>query len=230
MRYRAEGPAADAAEIGRAAGEKVRRNAGAAFLRAAGARPDVQCAKAGSGDAAGARRVGDRAAAGRAGLRADQAAAPGDSRTAGQRRRGPREGSPRSPSPAPTRSATRRGELLRRLAALPCFAVGDTTGSIARAAGFSNVIEGQGDAESLADTVIAKRPAGPVVYLCGRVRRPLFEQRLTGAGITVVPVETYDTVTIVRTSRRNIGVIGRQRRSTTPSSIPPTRRKRWSRR
>jgi uroporphyrinogen-III synthase len=90
------------------------------------------------------------------------------------------------------------GELLGKLAAFPCFAVGDTTGSIARAAGFSNVIEGRGDAESLADTVITKRPAGPVAYLCGRVRRPLFEQRLAGAGIAVVPVETYDTATIVR--------------------------------
>ena len=92
------------------------------------------------------------------------------------------------------------GELLGRLEALPCFAVGDRAASVARAAGFTDVVEGRGDAQSLADTVIAKRPTGPVVYLCGRVRRPHFEQRLAGAGIAVVPVETYDTATIVRTT------------------------------
>ena len=72
----------------------------------AGARPDGR-PDAGSCDAAGARRDGDRAAAGSAGLRADHAAAAGDPRAAGRMpERCPRAA--RSPSPAPTPSAMRR--------------------------------------------------------------------------------------------------------------------------
>ena len=92
---------------------------------------------------------------------------------------------------------------------MPCFAVGDTTGSIARAAGFTDVIEGRGDAETLAETVIARHPAGPVVYLCGRVRRPLFEQGLAEAGVDVIPVETYDTATVARTADEMSAAIGK---------------------
>jgi uroporphyrinogen-III synthase len=98
--------------------------------------------------------------------------------------------------------------LLAKLAGFPCFVVGASSARAARAAGFTNVIEGQGDAESLADTVIAKRPAEPVVYLCGRVRRPHFEQRLAGAGIAVTAVETYDTSTVIRTTDEVAAAIG----------------------
>lgn len=92
------------------------------------------------------------------------------------------------------------GALLEQLSSIPCFAVGEATAANARAAGFSNVIEGDGDAEALAEMIVAKRPAGPVAYLCGRVRRSLFEQRLTGACVAVISVETYDTAAIVRTA------------------------------
>jgi uroporphyrinogen-III synthase len=98
-------------------------------------------------------------------------------------------------------------QLLARLAALPCFAVGESTAAIARA-GFATVVEGRGDAGALAETVIAECPAGTVVYLCGRVRRPLFEQRLTDAGVTVVPIETYDAIVIVRTIEETSRGIG----------------------
>ncbi|MDQ2632708.1 MAG: uroporphyrinogen-III synthase, partial [Pseudomonadota bacterium] len=37
--------------------------------------------------------------------------------------------------------------LLDRLSKLPCFAVGEATAAIARDAGFSNVVDGEGDAE-----------------------------------------------------------------------------------
>jgi uroporphyrinogen-III synthase len=40
------------------------------------------------------------------------------------------------------------------------------------------------------------------------VRRPLFEQRLTDAGVTVISVETYDTVEIVRTTEAISHLIG----------------------
>jgi uroporphyrinogen-III synthase len=100
------------------------------------------------------------------------------------------------------------GALLERLSNLPCFAVGEATATVAQAAGFSNVIEGAGDADAMGETIIAWRPAGPVIYLCGRVRRPLFEQRLADAGVTVISVETYDTVEIVRTTEAISHLIG----------------------
>ena len=107
-------------------------------------------------------------------------------------------------------NAVRRAQraLLERLSNLPCFAVGEATATTARSAGFSNVIEGGGDAETLAETIIARRPAGAVIYLCGRVRRPVFEQRLTGAGVTVISVETYDTAAIVRTVEELSDAVG----------------------
>jgi uroporphyrinogen-III synthase len=107
-------------------------------------------------------------------------------------------------------NAVRRAQraLLERLSNLPCFAVGEATATTARSAGFSNVIEGGGDAETLAETVIARRPAGPVIYLCGRVRRPLFEQRLADVGVTVTPIETYDTAAIVRTAEELSDAVG----------------------
>jgi uroporphyrinogen-III synthase len=87
-------------------------------------------------------------------------------------------------------------ELVERLAARPCFAVGEKTAETARAAGFLRVTEGRGDAEALARTIMAADRDGPVVYLCGRVRRPAFEEMLTAAGIAVKAIEIYDTVRI----------------------------------
>lgn len=87
-------------------------------------------------------------------------------------------------------------ELIERLAAQPCFAVGEKTAEIARAAGFPRVTEGPGDADALARTIMAAGPTGPVVYLCGRVRRPAFEEMLGHAGIPVKAIETYDIVRI----------------------------------
>ena len=86
------------------------------------------------------------------------------------------------------------GALLERLSGLPCFAVGEATAAAARAAGFSNVIEGEGDAEALAEMIVGRRTAGPIAYLCGKVRRPAFESRLAGEGIPIHALETYDTV------------------------------------
>ncbi|MGX7875715.1 uroporphyrinogen-III synthase [Mesorhizobium sp. ORM6] len=80
------------------------------------------------------------------------------------------------------------------LAALPCYAVGTRTAEAARKMGFSSVVEGSGDAEALADSLAAAFPDKAIVYLCGRVRFPLFEQRLERAGIKVRAVETYDTL------------------------------------
>ena len=95
----------------------------------------------------------------------------------------------------PSASAVRHapGDLLRRWSGLPCFAVGEATAEAAGAAGFTHVMVAAGDAESLAALVISGVPAGKVAYLCGKVRRPLFENTLRGAGVPVLTLETYDT-------------------------------------
>jgi len=87
-------------------------------------------------------------------------------------------------------------ELIATLAALPCHAVGKRTAEAARKAGFSAVSEGQGDAMALADAVVGGSSAGTLVYLCGRVRFPAFEQRLSAGGIPVRAIETYDTIAL----------------------------------
>lgn len=83
-------------------------------------------------------------------------------------------------------------ELIARLAGLPCHAVGSATAHAARAAGFRQVLEGHGDALSLAERIAASF-SGTLVYLCGRVRFPAFEARLAAAGVRVHAVESYDT-------------------------------------
>ena len=87
-------------------------------------------------------------------------------------------------------------ELVAALAPAPCFAVGEKTAETARAAGFLLVTEGQGDAEALARTIIAAGSDKQLVYLCGRVRRPAFEEMLAAAGIAVSAIEVYDAVGI----------------------------------
>ncbi|BCG92158.1 uroporphyrinogen-III synthase [Mesorhizobium sp. 131-2-1] len=85
-------------------------------------------------------------------------------------------------------------DLIAALAALPCHAVGKRTAEAARKAGFSSVREGPGDAVALADVVIEGASAETLVYLCGRVRFPSFEQRLSAGGIPIRAIETYDTI------------------------------------
>lgn len=87
-------------------------------------------------------------------------------------------------------------EIIATLAALPCHAVGKRTAQAARRAGFLSVSEGPGDAEALADSLAADFSGKTIVYLCGRVRFPAFEQRLKTAGVRVDAVETYDTLAV----------------------------------
>jgi uroporphyrinogen-III synthase len=87
--------------------------------------------------------------------------------------------------------------LLDRLAGSRCYAVGQKTAAAARDGGFADIVTGPGDAEALADAIIsAEKRGSAILYLCGRVRLPAFEERLRAAGIDVRPVETYDTVGI----------------------------------
>jgi uroporphyrinogen-III synthase len=85
--------------------------------------------------------------------------------------------------------------LLDRFAGSRCYAVGQKTAAAAREVGFVDVVTGPGDAEALADALAsAEKPGAAILYLCGRVRLPAFEEKLRAAAIDVRPVETYDTV------------------------------------
>jgi uroporphyrinogen-III synthase len=85
-------------------------------------------------------------------------------------------------------------DLMDRLTALPCRAVGRRTADAARAAGFGQVEEGPGDAAGLAERIGGEFAGKVLVHLCGRERFPGFEERLAAAGVQVRPIETYDTV------------------------------------
>ncbi|TPK93861.1 MULTISPECIES: uroporphyrinogen-III synthase [unclassified Mesorhizobium] len=84
--------------------------------------------------------------------------------------------------------------LVAALAGLPCHTLGKRTAEACRAAGFVSVTEGPGDAEALADAIAGGLAGKAIVYLCGRVRFPVFERRLAAAGVHVQAIETYDTI------------------------------------
>ncbi|MFU0505085.1 uroporphyrinogen-III synthase [Pseudaminobacter sp. NGMCC 1.201702] len=84
-------------------------------------------------------------------------------------------------------------DLIASLACHRCFAVGAKTAAVAREMGFAAIVEGHGDAASLADMLLGEPDIANVVYLAGRVRRDGFEDRLAGGGIKISVIETYDT-------------------------------------
>ncbi len=87
--------------------------------------------------------------------------------------------------------------LVATLSDTVAFAVGDQTAQAMREAGFDNVVSAQGDATSLAALVKQETNAGATIaYLCGRLRKPIFEAAMTAAGRNLVVVETYDTVMV----------------------------------
>jgi uroporphyrinogen-III synthase len=84
--------------------------------------------------------------------------------------------------------------LLDAMKGKPCFAVGEATARAAREKGFSRIQVGEGDVQALAERIGPH--AAPLLYLCGRVRRPEFEDALARKGVMVRAVETYDTVAV----------------------------------
>lgn len=86
--------------------------------------------------------------------------------------------------------------LLGLLCAKPLFAVGEATAQAARDVGFETVTAGADDGKALTTLVLQDRPDGPLLYLCGSVRRPEFEAILKKADVEVIPVETYKAVPI----------------------------------
>jgi uroporphyrinogen-III synthase len=87
--------------------------------------------------------------------------------------------------------------LLRDLAGLPAFAVGERTAQVAAEAGVSVKDAGAGDADRLAERIVASvQPGSKILLLCGRIRRGTLESRLAAAGLPVRAIETYDTVPV----------------------------------
>lgn len=85
-------------------------------------------------------------------------------------------------------------DLLAALRGLPAFAVGGRTAAAFAEAGFGEARQAHGDAATLASLILAaSRPPRRLAYLCGRVRRPDFEDALGAGGIPLLAIETYDT-------------------------------------
>ena len=84
-------------------------------------------------------------------------------------------------------------EFLKPYKALPLFAVGEGTARAARYAGFQQVIEGGGDAVRLASCMAERLSEGAkVLYLAGRIRQPIFEERVLQAGLKMQVRDVYD--------------------------------------
>lgn len=87
-------------------------------------------------------------------------------------------------------------DLIASLVHHRCFAVGSRTAAAARKAGFRDTVEGPGDAAGLVEVLLATPDVKNIVYLAGRVRRDVLEPRLTGGGMTIRAIETYDTLPV----------------------------------
>lgn len=88
-------------------------------------------------------------------------------------------------------AARHGGDGLRRLASLPCYAVGEATAAAAREAGFCDVRTGPGHGAALLATV-----AGPkrLVHLCGRDHLPLERRGLAIERRAVYAAEAVDAL------------------------------------
>lgn len=99
--------------------------------------------------------------------------------------------------------------LIARIAGLPFHAVGGRTAEVAGEAGFGDVRPPFPDARRMAAGLPARLPAGTrLLYLAGKVRTGVIEDRLEAAGLRVDLVEVYDTVPHETAPDRAAGVIG----------------------
>jgi uroporphyrinogen-III synthase len=92
--------------------------------------------------------------------------------------------------------AVARHPALKRLKALPAFAVGKQSSAAARDAGFCQVIESGGDVHALASTIISRLSPddGPVLYLSGAETAGDLRGTLETRGYRVERVVLYDAV------------------------------------
>jgi uroporphyrinogen-III synthase len=94
-----------------------------------------------------------------------------------------------------------------RLTKLPLFAVGERTASLARKAGFSNVIVAQGDAAGLRDLVLesvrarALKKASVLLYLAGADLSRDLAGELGERGFSVVTQTTYRMIPVASLPR-----------------------------
>jgi uroporphyrinogen-III synthase len=79
---------------------------------------------------------------------------------------------------------------------LPVFAVGGTTAAAARAAGFREVVEGEGSVEALARLIVARCPpsAGTVVHISGSVVARDLAALLAPSGLRLTRAILYESV------------------------------------
>lgn len=83
--------------------------------------------------------------------------------------------------------------LLQALRDKPVHVVGEATAAAARGAGMQVGLVAEGAAD-LAGRLAGAAPRGTrFAYLCGRVRLPIFQERMAAAGFEVRPFELYDT-------------------------------------
>src|SRR3954469_1242134 len=96
--------------------------------------------------------------------------------------------------------AVEHGLAGSRLLKLPLFAVGERTAAAARAAGFAEVVAGEGDAAALRDLVIGNakakklKKAKPLLYLAGEELARDLAGELADKGFEVVTRITYRMV------------------------------------
>ena len=75
----------------------------------------------------------------------------------------------------------------------PTFAVGPATAVRTRHLGLRTEGEQAGSAAALADAIIAKPPAAPLLFICGDRRRDVLPDRLRAAGISFEACVVYRT-------------------------------------
>ncbi len=84
-----------------------------------------------------------------------------------------------------------RGEI-EALTRLPAFTVGTKTAAAARSAGFANVTDAEGTVGSLADTILAARINGELLYPAARHRAGDLELLLERGGQRAETIEVYE--------------------------------------
>ncbi|MBM3608308.1 MAG: uroporphyrinogen-III synthase [Alphaproteobacteria bacterium] len=81
---------------------------------------------------------------------------------------------------------------IQMLRGKPLFLVGKRTEAAARVRGLTQICCATQTAALLADAILANPPAGPLLYLAGRDRKPLLEDALRAAGLPFSVLEIYE--------------------------------------
>ncbi len=97
-------------------------------------------------------------------------------------------------SPRAAHAIKELGEDVRGWRNSPVFVVGPATADAVRELGLSAHGESSGDGAALADYIIQVRPAGPLLFLSGTLRREVLPDRLSSAGIEVDELHVYETI------------------------------------